>query len=91
MFYRLLGILDLVVVGIILLASHLPHQFIFLGAMYLLLKGGFFAFMGDIASFIDAFIGIYMIVLSFGLSITVISVIAAIFLLQKAALSIIFG
>ena len=61
----------------------LPKQLVFYIAGYLILKGGMFALSGNIVSYIDVFCGFYLILLTYGLSFTIITVFVVIFLIQK--------
>ena len=57
-------------------------------AVYLIFKGFIFAIMGSIPSMIDMIAGIYIIAASFGISHWGITLIASIYLLQKAVISV---
>jgi len=84
---KLLGIGDLIAAATIVMLAFtpivLPKKLIFYAAAYLVLKGGLFWLSGDGVSFIDVLCGAYIIMLSIGLSVTLISVLAVIFLVQK--------
>ena len=84
---KILGIMDLISAATFLIP--LPKTIVLLAATYLIVKGILFSLGDDVASYFDVAIGIYLIVFSFGLSLTVISVISALFLLQKGLLSLI--
>jgi len=65
----------------------LPKQIVFYIAGYLILKGGMFAITGNIISYIDVFCGIYLILLTYGISFTILTLFVVIFLIQKNILS----
>ncbi|PLW80850.1 hypothetical protein C0585_00510 [Candidatus Woesearchaeota archaeon] len=83
----LFGILDILAGIVIVLLNHnLAPWNIGLGfSIYLFIKS--FMFKGDLMSFIDFFIGIYIILLLFGFH-SWISYLFAIFLIQKGAFSL---
>jgi hypothetical protein len=87
MIAKLMGIGDIAgAVAIALLTispALLPKQIVLYIAGYLILKGGFFAFTGNMVSMIDVLCGIYIILLYFGVSVTLLSIFAVVFLLQK--------
>jgi hypothetical protein len=82
----LLGIMDILTAVFIVLGNyHLASlRFFMTFIIYLLVKG--IVFRGDLASFIDLAIAVYMILMIF-FPITVVSFIAAIYLIQKGILS----
>ena len=84
---KLMGVLDLVaVIVLVLLHYHIgTWRITLLFAIYLLIKA--FMFRGNIQSYIDGGIGIYMIFLIFGLH-SILTFVAAIYLLQKAVFSL---
>ena len=84
---KILGIMDLISAATFLIP--LPKTIVLLAATYLIVKGILFSLGDDVASYFDVAIGIYLLVFSFGLALTVISVISALFLLQKGLLSLI--
>lgn len=86
---RLLGIADMICVLFILFTALFPENWLHTGATYLVIKGGVFGLLGDIVSFFDAGIGVYLLLLGLGISSTVISVIAMLFLVQKAVFSLV--
>ena len=86
---RLLGILDLLAAFAILLADGIPYGISKTLALYLILKGGVFALMGDKISILDILCGLYLLAASNGISWTLASIVAALFLVQKAVLSLI--
>jgi len=88
MFRKLLGLADLGCVLLLLFTALFPDNFIQTGATYLIMKGGIFAFLGDIVSFFDVGIGIYLLLMGLGISSSVLSVIAMLFLVQKAVFSL---
>ena len=65
----------------------LPKTIVFYIAGYLILKGGIFAMSGNLISYIDVFCGIYLILLTYGVSVTAITIFAVIFLTQKNILA----
>lgn len=85
---KLLGMIDLAIVFIILFHSSLPAKLILFAAGYLIVKGVFFIFTGDYASYADAAIGIYMVFMLIGASFTFITAISVVFLAQKGLLSL---
>ena len=86
---KILGFLDLLT-ALSLTATHYgwlnSNKVLFVFILYLLIKG--WAFKGDIASAIDLVIALYMITLMFGFH-SFLTVIAIIYLLQKAIFSLI--
>jgi len=88
MFRKLLGLADFGCVLLLLFTALFPDNFIHTGGTYLIMKGGLFAFLGDIVSFFDVGIGIYLLLMGLGISSTVLSVLAMLFLIQKAAFSL---
>lgn len=85
---RLLGIADLLAAFAILLAGGVPSGISRALALYLISKGGVFALMGDKISILDLLCGLYLLAASNGISWTLVSVGAALFLVQKAAFSL---
>lgn len=85
---RLLGIVDLLAAFAILLAGGVPYGISRALALYLISKGGLFALMGDRISILDLLCGLYLLAASNGISWTIASIAAAIFLVQKAVLSL---
>lgn len=88
MFIKLLGIADLVAAASLLLSSVLPPEWIMVMGIYLLLKGGFFLLSGDWMSLIDVGVAVYLILVANGVSSTVITALAVLFLLQKGGFSL---
>ena len=84
---RVMGTADLIAGFIILFVTALPRQVALLTALYLITKGGIFAYSGDKASFLDVFCGLYLIVASFGLEWPLLTILAGLWLLQKAIVS----
>lgn len=84
---RLLGVGDIFAALAILLAASLPVTVVRLFALYLVMKGGVFTFLGDRMSLLDALCGLYLLAAANGISWTLVSVIAAVYLVQKAVLS----
>ena len=85
---RVLGVLDLV--GALLLLAHpiVPKAVLLYFAMYLMFKGGYFAFRYNIASIIDTAFGVYMIAVAYGFSVNILSLIGLIYLGQKGLVSL---
>ncbi len=65
----------------------LPKRLVFYIAGYLILKGGMFATSGNIISYIDVFCGIYLMLLTYGISFKIITFFVVIFLIQKNIIS----
>lgn len=61
----------------------LPRTIIFYIAGYLILKGGMFALSGNFISYIDVFCGLYLILMTYGISFTIVTIFVALFLFQK--------
>ena len=92
MFAKIMGVFDLYAIIAILLAPLFPIKLVLYGAGWLILKGGIFAMMGNIISYIDIFFGLYMVFLAFGISSSILTIIAIIYLGQKVLFSVIdFG
>ncbi len=88
MLLRLLGVIDLMV-ALLLLASHiLPKDILVVAAIYIILKGLVFVLAEDIISYVDIAIGLYIFLLMFGFSSNILSLLAALFLIQKGLASI---
>lgn len=86
-FVKILGILD-ILTALVVVLGHLDiagFRPMFAVACYLAIKG--FIFFGDLASFIDLLIALYIIFLFFH-SFTIITVVVVIYLLQKALISL---
>lgn len=88
MIQKILGLGDLLCIFAILFAKFLPLQIIILAAFYLIIKGMVFALGGDIVSFMDIGIGIYLLLTTINISSTFVTTIAVIFLAQKAIFSL---
>ena len=88
-FVKILGVLDLITAIILIFNGAFAQSIILFGAKYLLLKGGLFAFMGDKASIIDFFCGVYMVLVAYDMGFSLATVLVAIFLVQKSAFSLI--
>lgn len=88
MIVKLFGIADLMTVIVILLLhfAWVPWNIGIAAAFYLCIK--WYMFRGDIASVIDLFVGVYIILIMLGLK-TFLTYIFAIYLFQKAVLSLI--
>ena len=85
---RVLGILDLLCALGIFFAALLPQSFVLLLAVYLISKGGIFAFGGDVVSYIDVGCGIYMLFLFIGISNLLVSGLFMFYLIQKSVFSL---
>jgi|ETNmetMinimDraft_2_1059921.scaffolds.fasta_scaffold269888_1 hypothetical protein len=88
MIVKLLGGFDLIAVIIIFFSAIFPQKLILYAAGYLLFKGIIFAMGGDIASIIDVLCGVYVVLLSYGISSTLVTVIVLVYLVQKVAFSL---
>jgi hypothetical protein len=84
---KFLGLMDLLTGLFIILGNYhaVSARILLLFLIYLIIKG--VLFRGDIASFIDLGIAVYMIILIF-FPITIISFLAAIYLFQKGVFSL---
>gem|GEM_PF-6919232 len=71
----------------ILFAPVFPKNIILYGAAWLIIKGGIFAYTGNIVSMIDVLCGFYAVALAFGAHSTLLTVVAVIFLAQKVVFS----
>ena len=87
MIIKIMGAVDFCAALILLFNGVMPEKLIGYVASYLIGKGVLFGMAGDIASFIDTGVGIYAIFVAFGLSSTLLTTIATIYLLQKAVIS----
>lgn len=86
---KLLGIFDLFIGVVVLFWVLFPTQFLIYIALYLLFKGFTFAFFGDMLSWLDVVIGLYMILLTFEISFGLVTILSVIYLLQKGLFSLI--
>jgi len=88
MIVKLLGFGDFLTLLVMVFLHYgtVPWNFGVAAAAYLIIK--WYMFRGDIASFIDLFIGVYIILLMMGFS-TVLTFIFAIYMAQKIVLSFI--
>lgn len=88
MLVKLFSVADLCVALSMLLIQYniIPWNFGVAGAFYLMIK--FYMFRGDIASFIDLFVGIYIILLMIGIH-TFLTYVFAIYLIQKGIFGLI--
>lgn len=89
MFVKLLGLMDIFSAVIILAYALVPHHFIAFAALYLMFKGVGFLALGDILSAFDILIGVYIVLLSFGLHISFLSSFSVVVLFVKGVLSLI--
>jgi len=85
---RFMGIIDLALVSLILFQTLFPEQWMATAGTYMIFKGGLFALFGDLISYFDIGIGVYLFLISWGLSSTILSVIAIFFLIQKGLVSL---
>ena len=89
MILKLLAFADILVILSILGASILPQKLVILMGIYLIIKGLTFIFLGGLfPNFFDMLIGFYLILVAFSLSHWIFTVIAIIFLGQKAFFSL---
>lgn len=79
---------DFYAILVILLAPIFPLKFILYGAGWLIVKGGLFAWAGNIVSFLDVGVGIYLLFVAFGVSSVILTVIAVLYLGQKILFSV---
>ena len=79
---------DTYAVLVMLLAPLFPWKFILYGAGWLIIKGGLFAWAGNLISFLDVGFGIYLIFVAFGITSTILTVIAVLYLGQKILFSV---
>ena len=88
MIVKLFSIADLITAAVMLLLhfSYVPWNIGVAAAIYLMIK--WYMFRGDIASFIDLFVGVYIILLMLGFQ-TFLTYIFTGYLLQKAMLGFI--
>lgn len=63
--------------------SILPRNIVIYAAGYLILKGGFFAISGNFVSYLDVLCGIYIVLLSYSISLPILTIIVVVFLIQK--------
>ncbi len=88
MIIKLFGVIDFVIAAVLIFSFILPSNIIFYASGYLILKGGFFALGGNLVSWIDVLCGLYLFLISLGVSFTLITVIFVIYLLQKSLFSL---
>lgn len=82
MVHRILSALD-AITGISMLIPGMPINILIAFSMYLTLKGLFFAIGGDKISIIDFLAGVYIILMTLSISSIIITVLFAVFLIQK--------
>jgi hypothetical protein len=87
MFMQLLGSLDVLAAMLLIFSPILPSQPLLLAAVYLMVKGLLFLLGGDTVSMIEMAVGFYFIFAAFDLVWNPITVLCALFLLQKGVLS----
>lgn len=87
MITKILGLGDAFVILAMLFSPLLPLKVMFYAAMYLIVKGGMFAFSGDVASWLDIFSGVYVVLFTFGISTTIFSILVGFYLAQKFMVS----
>ncbi len=87
MITKVLGLGDFLVVLVMLFAPFVPLKWLFYAASYLILKGGLFAFSGDIASILDIVSGVYVALFTLGYSWNLFSIIVGFYLGQKFLVS----
>ncbi len=87
MIVKLLGIGDMIAALAVFIVSLnpslIPGKTIFYIVSYLIIKGGLFALMGNFISYMDIISGIYIIALSKGFSVPLLTFIVVLFLVQK--------
>lgn len=88
MLIKLMGLADMLAVLALYASTFLPGYIIIIMAIYLMIKGLIFAVMGNIVSLIDMLIGFYMILIIFGISYWIITLLFAAHLLQKSIVSV---
>ncbi len=88
MIIELLGILDLITAGILVIAQLLPKFIVREAGIYLFMKGFWFLIHGDLSSFLDCLAGLYIILITFGIYNHFVSFIVFIFLVEKGVLSL---
>lgn len=84
----ILGIIDLFIALIILGAKFFPKSVILFAAFYIILKGLLFVLSNDAASYVDIAAGIYMMFIAAGFSLSLLSILFTIFLVQKGLFSL---
>ena len=84
---RALGVFDMTISTFILFSTLFPATWLFTAGAYLVVKGGWFALLGNVISYLDVMIGVYLFLLSFGIGHGVLSIIAMLFLVQKGIVS----
>ncbi|MBR9690694.1 hypothetical protein GOV08_03335 [Candidatus Woesearchaeota archaeon] len=89
MIVQIMSIADLLTVAVIVILQYnlLPWNIGVAAALYLTIK--WYMFRGDIASFIDLFVGVYIVLLMIGAKILILSIIFSIYLIQKAVFGLI--
>ena len=88
MFLKFLGILDGIAALSLVLAILLPSWWILACGLYLMIKGGIFLISGDAMSLMDVGIAVYLFLAAYTLTNTIVTALASLFLLQKAAFSL---
>ena len=87
MLLKLFGAIDILIVICLALQSILPSIFLITAGIYLIFKGTIFSITGDKLSLVDIIMGFYIISVSYELSYWIITILAAIYLLQKGIIS----
>ncbi|MBW2971225.1 hypothetical protein KY320_03635 [Candidatus Woesearchaeota archaeon] len=91
MLVKLMGLGDIFAAVMTIVATMHPvaasKQLIGYAAAYLVLKGGIFSLAGNIVSYIDVLCGVYIFLLSLGISLPLLTLFAVLFLVQKTAFS----
>ena len=88
MIIKILGLIDFLCGFSIVFNDSVPSNIIRMLALILLGKGGLFASTGDIASYLDVLCAFYMLAMTLGFLNPAFSALAAIFLMQKAVLTL---
>ncbi len=89
MITKILGLFDVIASILLITTSFMPKIMLAIAAGYLIIKGTTFGFMGDYVSFVDGAIGLYFVLLYFGMSIHTVNIISFVFLLQKGLFSLV--
>ncbi len=88
MILKILGVIDLLIVISLITLEFIPPIILTIFGIYLLIKSLFFIITGDKLSIIEFLCGIYLILASNEISHWVITIIFALYILQKGFISI---
>lgn len=83
----IVGIVDIFIALIILGSKSFPKIFLTFAAFYLIIKGLAFVLSSNIESYIDIVAGAYILIIVAGLSVTLINIILAIYLVYRGLTS----